>query len=118
MFFHTQTLYFVSLNPPPGRVSTLEAIVALLREAGESPEVCDAMLDTLRLKVDSLRIQSHKSPAFDTLDEEALIKFRGWSGSAAHAISRKEREREGEAELLEGTGGEEGAAAGGGAHGS
>lgn len=41
-----------------GRVSTLEAIVAALRELGEEPAVCDGLLDNLKIKIDSLLCQN------------------------------------------------------------
>jgi len=47
-----------------GRVSTLEAVTALLRELDEPDDTCDALLGNLKIKVDSMLEQCGKPVAY------------------------------------------------------
>jgi len=58
-----------------GRVSTLEAIAALLYELEGDEEVADTLLDNLRMKVDACRVQRNKPSVYGTLSEEDLIQY-------------------------------------------
>lgn len=74
----------------PGRVSTLEAVVAMLRELGEPESTCEGLLDNLRLKVDALRIQNHKEQAYGTHDTD-FWRVDGWEPSSPSAGSGHRR---------------------------
>uniref|UniRef100_A0A7S0WUN7 tRNA-uridine aminocarboxypropyltransferase n=1 Tax=Pyramimonas obovata TaxID=1411642 RepID=A0A7S0WUN7_9CHLO len=47
-----------------GRVSTLEAVVGLLRFVGESEDVCEKLLDNLKMKVDAVQAQKNQPPIY------------------------------------------------------
>ena len=53
------------------RVSTLEAVAALLRElegGAEGHAVYQGLLDSLRVKVDAMCVQKNRPPAYNTVD--------------------------------------------------
>jgi DTW domain-containing protein YfiP len=58
-----------------GRVSTLEAIVGMLRELGEPEETCAGLLDNMMIKVDSLRIQNHCPPVYGRVAPGLVEKY-------------------------------------------
>lgn len=67
---------FVSLFYPlrkqsqPDRISTVEALVILLMELHEAPAVTHALLDLLRVLVDSMRVQCGMVGVYGTYSEE------------------------------------------------
>eukprot|EP00195_Chlamydomonas_chlamydogama_P001132 CAMPEP_0202920514 /NCGR_PEP_ID=MMETSP1392-20130828/76892_1 /ASSEMBLY_ACC=CAM_ASM_000868 /TAXON_ID=225041 /ORGANISM="Chlamydomonas chlamydogama, Strain SAG 11-48b" /LENGTH=278 /DNA_ID=CAMNT_0049614011 /DNA_START=278 /DNA_END=1114 /DNA_ORIENTATION=+ len=58
-----------------GRVSTLEAIAALLYELEGDEALAASMLDNLRIKVDACRIQKGRPTAYGTIEEADLLTY-------------------------------------------
>eukprot|EP00238_Polyblepharides_amylifera_P015028 CAMPEP_0196581512 /NCGR_PEP_ID=MMETSP1081-20130531/34009_1 /TAXON_ID=36882 /ORGANISM="Pyramimonas amylifera, Strain CCMP720" /LENGTH=292 /DNA_ID=CAMNT_0041901767 /DNA_START=176 /DNA_END=1054 /DNA_ORIENTATION=- len=52
------------------RVCTLEAVVAILRTVGESPDVCNALLNNLKMKVDATLAQKARPPIYNVETSE------------------------------------------------
>jgi len=73
---------FVSLFYPlrkqsqPDRISTLEALVVLLKELDESAETTHFLLDMLRVLVDSMRVQSGMNCVYDTFNKQQCRVMR------------------------------------------
>ena len=66
-----------------GRVCTLEAVAAMLRELGEPQELVDALHENLRLKVDALRAQKGQESWYGTAGHGGRGPLRGAGGGSS-----------------------------------
>eukprot|EP00742_Colponemidia_sp_Colp-10_P004109 GILJ01004384.1.p1 GENE.GILJ01004384.1~~GILJ01004384.1.p1 ORF type:complete len:385 (-),score=49.36 GILJ01004384.1:129-1283(-) len=68
----TASLFLARQQSQPDRICTVEAVTMLLAELGESDELCDTLLNNLKILVDAWLIQTHQKPHYRVCD-----KFNG-----------------------------------------
>eukprot|EP00743_Colponemidia_sp_Colp-15_P005843 GILK01006278.1.p1 GENE.GILK01006278.1~~GILK01006278.1.p1 ORF type:complete len:394 (+),score=56.13 GILK01006278.1:86-1183(+) len=77
----TASLFLARQQSQPDRICTVEAVTMLLAELGESDELCDSLLNNLKILVDAWLIQTHQKPHYGV-----CAKFNSKPGTASVVI--------------------------------